>query len=127
MYKTFVEMPVWQKAMDLAVNIFEMTERLPKKEDFGLTSQVRRSALSVSANIAESFGREHTLDKLNFYYHARGSLSETRSHLIYGHCVKYFSDNECNKVGGLLADIWKDINTIIKSFRSKVTKPQPWP
>ena len=65
MYTSFEEMPVWQKAMQLAVGIFELTELLPKKEDFGLTSQIRRSALSVSANIAESFGRAHTLDKLN--------------------------------------------------------------
>ena len=50
MYKTFEDMPVWQKAMDLAVSIFEITEKLPKKEDYGLTSQIRRSAFSVSAN-----------------------------------------------------------------------------
>ncbi len=63
-------------------------------EDYGLTSQIRRSALSVSANISEPFGREHTLDKLNFYYHSRGSLSETKSHLIYGTRVKYFNEFE---------------------------------
>lgn len=83
MYKTFEEMPVWQKSMNLAVKVFQVTEKLPHKEDFGLTSQIRRSALSVSANVAESFGREHTLNKLNFYYTSRGSLSETKSHMCY--------------------------------------------
>jgi len=46
-YNTFEEMPIWQKAMEMAVNIFRLTENLPKKEDYGLTSQIRRSALSV--------------------------------------------------------------------------------
>ena len=52
-YSSFEEMPVWQKATDLAEQVFAITEPLPRKEDYGLTSQIRRSALSVSANIAE--------------------------------------------------------------------------
>jgi len=120
MYKTFEDMPVWQKAMDLAVKIFELTENLPKKEDYGLTSQIRRSALSVSANISESFGREHTLDKLNFYYHSRGSLSETKSHLIYGTRVKYFNEFEFKELEALIQSIWKEINRIIATLKKKV-------
>mgnify|MGYP001067196937 CR=1 FL=1 len=89
-YKSFEEMPVWQKAMELAVKIHGLTERLPRKEDYGLTSQIRRSGLSVSDNISEGFGRKHTNDKLKFYYNARGSLAETKNHLIYGHKVGYF-------------------------------------
>ena len=61
-------MPVWQDAMQIATKIFKLTEILPKKEDYGFTSQIRRSALSISANIAEAFGRNHTADKINFYY-----------------------------------------------------------
>ncbi len=61
-------MPAWQKAMDLAVKIFKLIEKLPRKKDYGLTSQIRRSALSISGNLAEGFGRMHTKDKLNFYY-----------------------------------------------------------
>ena len=119
MYKSFEDMPVWQKAMDLAVGVFELTEGLPKKEDYGLTSQIRRSALSVSANIAESFGRAHTLDKLNFYYHLRGSLSETKSHLIYGKRVKYFSEDIFDELTGLIGQIWKELNSIISSLKKK--------
>lgn len=51
-YNSFEEMPVWQKAMDLAVKIFKITEKLPRKEDYGLTSQIRRSALSVPGNLS---------------------------------------------------------------------------
>lgn len=127
MYKSFEEMPVWQKAMDLAVQIFRMTENLPRNEDYGLTSQIRRSALSVSANIAEAFGREHTLDKLNFYYHSRGSLSETKSHLLYGKKVGYFEEDVCDRIVDVIDQVWRDLNRIISSMRPLHIEPKPKP
>ena len=60
--------------MELAVNIFDLTKSLPRSEDYGLTSQIRRATLSVSANIAEGFGRDTSLDKKRFYIMAKGSL-----------------------------------------------------
>jgi four helix bundle protein len=83
MFKTFADMPVWQHAMEIAEAVHSLTDNLPKKEDYGFTSQIRRSALSISAIIAEAYGRQHTLDKINFYYNSRGSLTETQSHLMY--------------------------------------------
>ena len=99
--------------MDLSVNIFNLTEKLPKKEDFGLTSQIRRSSLSVSGNLAEGFGRKHIKDKLNFYYDSRGSLAETKNHLIYGKSVKYFSEENFKENNKLIEDIWKELNSLI--------------
>ena len=83
MIKSFRDMQVWEDSMNIAVDIFEISNTFPKKEDYSLTSQIRRSATSISANIAEAFGRFHTKDKMNFYYFARGSVTETQSHLIY--------------------------------------------
>ncbi len=117
-YKSFEEMTVWKKAIDLAGKVFDLTEKLPKKEDYGLTSQLRRASLSVSGNIAEGFGRQHTKDKLNFYYDARGSLSETKNHLIYGQRVKYFTMPEFNETKILIDDIWHELNSLIASLRS---------
>ncbi|NLT96375.1 MAG: four helix bundle protein [Clostridia bacterium] len=77
MYKSFEDMPVWQKAFDLANKIYDLTEKFPKTEAYSLCEQLKRSAVSISANIAESFGRQHSADKINFYYFARGSLLET--------------------------------------------------
>ena len=116
-YNSFEEMPVWQKAMELAVSIFKLTEKLPRKEDYGLTSQIRRSALSVPGNISEGFGRKHTKDKLNFYYDARGSLAETKNHLIYGHKVEYFNDSEFEEFSNLVDEIWKELNSLISSLQ----------
>ena len=118
-YNSFEEMPVWQKAMDLAVRIFELTEKLPKKEDYGLTSQIRRSGLSVPGNLAEGFGRKHTKDKLNFYYDSRGSLAETKNHLIYGHRVGYFTKTDFDENSNLIQEVWKELNSLISSLEKK--------
>ena len=112
-------MPVWKKSMDLAVKIYDISEKLPNKETFGLTSQIRRSALSVSGNLAEGFGRKHTKDKINFYYDARGSLSETKSHLIYGKSVGYFDKKEFSDIEKNIQEIWKELNTLIASLKKQ--------
>ena len=112
-------MPVWQKGMGLAKKIYAITEGLPKKEDYGLTSQIRRSALSVPGNLDEGFGRRHTKDKLNFYYASRGSLAETKSHLIYGYKVGYFKPDESQDLVALSEEIWKELNALISSLREK--------
>ena len=118
-YNSFEDMVVWQKALDLSVKIFKLTEKLPRKEDYGLTSQIRRAALSVPGNIAEGFGRKHTKDKLNFYYDSRGSLAETKNHLIYGKKVDYFTQTECGDLMQLSDDIWKELNMLISSLYKK--------
>ncbi|WP_316851321.1 four helix bundle protein [Pedobacter agri] len=81
MYYDFTEMPVWKLAMNYAVAIFNLTINLPKQEDYALTSQIRRSSVSVSDNIAEGFGRETSTDKKRFYIMSRGSLLESKSQL----------------------------------------------
>ena len=123
MYNDFKEMKIWQDAISVAEKIFVSTENLPKKEDYGFTSQIRRSALSISANIAEAFGRNHKLDKMNFYYYSRGSVTETRSHLEYGKRVKYIIEDDYQKLETLLISIHKDLNKILKTLK---TQPITW-
>jgi len=119
---SFEAMSVWQKAMELAQKVFSLTEGLPRKEDYGLTSQVRRSALSVPGNLAEGFGRQHTKDKLNFCYASRGSLAEKKNHLIYGKNVGYLKQSECLLAMKLIDEIWKELNALIRSLR-RTTQP----
>jgi four helix bundle protein len=119
MYKDFREMSVWKDAMKVAEVVFTVTNNLPRKEDYGFTSQIRRSALSVSANIAEAFGREHVNDKINFYYYSRGSLLETKSHLIYGKRVGYISPESFVGLEEIIDRIYLEINKIIKSIKSR--------
>jgi four helix bundle protein len=110
-------MPVWQSAMAAAEQVFALTDKLPRKEDYGFTSQIRRAALSISANIAEAFGRNHTLDKINFYYVARGSVTETQSHLEYGHRVGYITSSVAQVLTDKLEVIHADLNKVIFALR----------
>ena len=118
-FNSFEEMLVWQKAMDLSARIHALTEGLLRKEDYGLTSQVRNSALSVSGNIAERFGRKHTKDKLKFYYNSRGSLAETKSHMVYGSKVMYFEEREFKNCSTLIDEVWRELNALINSMSKK--------
>lgn len=117
MYRSFKEMPAWQQAMEIAETVYSLTDHLPKKEDYGLTSQLRRSALSISANIAEAFGRKHLLDKVNFYYHARGSLTEAQSHIEYSRRVGYLTDNDADSVDHALSKLYLELNKIIATLK----------
>ena len=106
--------------MATAEQVFALTDRLPRKEDYGFTSQVRRAALSISANIAEAFGRNHTLDKINFYFVARGSLTETQSHLEYGRRVGYIDPTSAQELDSSLALIHNDLNGVIATLRKSL-------
>lgn len=119
MYKSFKDMPIWKEAMEVAELIFQLTELLPKKEDYGLTSQIRRAALSISANITEAFGRYHVNDKINFYYFSRGSIAETQSHLAYGLRVRYFKQSGVKDIDSRLSKLYEPINKLIKSLKSQ--------
>lgn len=123
MYTSFTDMPVWQKSMDLAVEVFTVTVSLPKSEDYGLTSQLRRSANSVSANISEGFGRNSNKDKCQFYIVARGSAYETQNHLLYGNRVGYFSKQKSDELISQYGDLIFEINKLIKTL----SKPQSQP
>jgi four helix bundle protein len=80
--KTYKELIVWQKAMSLVVQVYECALGFPKEELFGLTSQIKRSSVSVPSNISEGFGREHRRDFLRFLRISRGSLFELQTQLM---------------------------------------------
>ena len=116
MYKSFRDMSVWQKAHKLSVEVFRISVNLPRSEDYGLTSQIRRSSNSVPANISEAFGRNTKKDKSKFYVIARGSAFETQNHLIYGNAVGYFKETESDDLSKQYLDLIFEINKILKSL-----------
>ena len=79
---SYQDLIVWQQSMDLATAVYAVTKSWPKEELYGLTSQVRRSATSIPANIAEGYGREHRGSYLQFLRIAQGSLKELETHLM---------------------------------------------
>jgi len=89
----FEDLSVWQKAHQLVLQVYRITGSFPAEERFGLTSQMRRAAVSVPANLAEGFKKRGVKDKLNFYNIAQGSLEELRYYLILSKDLGYLSDN----------------------------------
>jgi four helix bundle protein len=85
----FQDLKVWQRAHQLVLRIYKLTGLLPDHEIFGLTSQIRRSAVSIAANIVEGFKRRGKADKVHFFNISQASLEETRYYLILAHDLLY--------------------------------------
>lgn len=126
-YRDFTEMPVWQLAAEVVKEVYELSARLPKCEDYALRGQVRDSAVSITGNIAEGFGRVHGKDKANFYTYARGSSFETRSHLLIGVKVNYFTTSEIASINAKCQKVVEELNKIINNLSSRPPKPYPHP
>jgi four helix bundle protein len=111
--KSFKELIVWQKAHQLVLNVYRATKSFPREEIYGLTSQLRRSSVSVAANIAEGFKKKGTADKLKYMNTAQGSLSETDYHLLLANDLEYFDTvnllKDVDEVGRLLESYMQGI------------------
>lgn len=94
--RSYRDLEVWNRAMDLAVATYELTREFPREEQFGLTSQARRAATSIAANIAEGYGRATRPAYVSFLRIAQGSLKELETHLLIaqrvGHCTSASTD-----------------------------------
>ena len=89
--KNFYDIFVWQEAHKLVVEIYKATKQYPKDETYGLVSQMRRSAVSVTSNIAEGFSRKSIKEKAQFYDYAKASISELQSQLFVSRDVGYLN------------------------------------
>ena len=108
---------VWQKADELAYQIYLVTKKFPKEEMFGLTSQMRRAALSVPANIVEGYARSFQKEKVRFYNIAEGSLSEIEYFIYFSLRLKYVSQFEHSKLSSLREDVGRLLNGFIQSTK----------
>ena len=106
------DLVVWQKAMDLAVQVYRLTARFPKNETYRLTSQVTRAAASVPANIAEGNARASRRDYANFLAIAKGSLNETETFLILALRLGYLREHELAPTMFLITEIGKMLTAL---------------
>jgi four helix bundle protein len=88
----FEDLAVWRRAHELTLEVYRRTSEFPRDEKFGITSQMRRAAVSVPANIAEGFKKRGNKDKANFYNIAQGSLEELRYYFILAHDLGYIDE-----------------------------------
>lgn len=109
---------VWQKAIQFAKHICgTVISQFPEQEKYALASQIRRSAQSVPANIAEGYGRFYYQEGIRFAYIARGSIEETRSHLTYAHEMKYISSEDFDRIKIEIDDIKRLLNGYINYLK----------
>lgn len=116
-YKGYRNLIVWQKADELAFQVYVITNKFPKQEMFSLTSQTRRCALSVPANIVEGYARSTTKDKTHFCIMARGSLTESEYYLDFALRLNYISQSEHVKLTSLRDEVGRLLNGYIKSLK----------
>ncbi len=96
--ETFTDLKVWQAGHEVVQEIYKLTREFPQEEMFGLTSQMRRSAVSITSNIAEGFGRPSYPDKIRFYYNAHGSLTELKNQILVAKDVDYLSEKAVSEL-----------------------------
>jgi four helix bundle protein len=111
---SFQQLLVWQKAHQFVLLVYKTTELYPQKEIFGLTSQFRRAAISIAANIAEGYKKKDYKNKIHFFNIAQGSLEEYKYYIILSKDLNYPSDSELEilseEISKLLAGYIKYIN-----------------
>jgi four helix bundle protein len=112
--KTFEDLIVWQKAHEFVLKVYEFTAKFPREELYGLSSQFRRAAVSIPANIAEGFKKNGLKDKVRFYNIAEGSINECLYYIRLSSDLKY---GECSRLNELITEVSK----LLRSYSSAIS------
>lgn len=118
MIKSFTDLEVWKTGHSLVVRIYQITKSFPKDEQFGLVSQMKRSSASVTANIAEGFGRQHSKEKEQFYLISAGSLFELKDQLLIARDVGYIDNDVFVEVAEIANKCHAQLNAMLKVHRN---------
>src|SRR5438046_1369443 len=117
--QSYRDLIAWRQSMELVTVIYRETRRFPENERFGLTSQLRRSAVSIPSNIAEGQGRYSTGEFRQFLGHARGSLLELQTQVSIAENLGYFSPEQSNTLADRAAEIGRILNGLINSLKNR--------
>ena len=116
--KTFKDLIVWQKAHFFVLKVYKVTQGFPPEEKFGLTSQFRRAAVSIAANIVEGFPKKGDRDKLRFFNYSQGSIEECRYFILLSYDLKYF--DEYSKYDDLLNEVSYLLNSYCRAISKNI-------
>jgi four helix bundle protein len=111
----FYELNSWKESHKVVVEIYRIIRCFPKYEQFGICDQLRRASSSITANIAEGFGRYHFADKIKFYYQARGSAKEVQNFILLAKDLKYIDEVTAREIWKQTKVAEKLINGLIRS------------
>ncbi len=115
---SYREIKVWQKAIELVMDIYSCTRSFPKEDMFGLVSQLRRAAVSIASNIAEGKGRRTDREFLQFLHHARGSVFEFETQITIAGRLGYMPEAEVLRLGNSAGEIARMLSGLIKAITS---------
>ena len=116
---SYKDLLVWQKSLVLTVGVYELTKKFPREEIYGLTSQMRRAAASIPANIAEGSTRDYLKEYINFLSIAYGSGAELETFLTVAKELKYISQEELSEPTQRLDEIMPMLNGLIRKLKAK--------
>ena len=119
--KSYKDLIVWQKSIQLVKEIFILTEKFPKSELYGIVSQMRRAAISIPSNIAEAFGRRSIRGSAQFYSIAFGSALELETQLIISKDLELASPDLFKNSEDLLLEVLKMLNKLTGNFKTQLT------
>lgn len=119
--KSYKDLIVWQKSILLTKEVFLLTEKFPKSEIYGITSQIRRATVSIPSNIAEGFGRRSIAASSQFYSYAYGSALELETQIIISKEIKLAAVDAFNKADDLLLEVLKMLNKLTGNLRKLTT------
>jgi four helix bundle protein len=125
MLKNFKGLKVWQKSYDLCLKTYRITGDFPSEEKYGLTSQARRSAVSIPSNIAEGYGRKTTADYIRLLYIAYGSLCELDTQIMLAADLKFVADGKLGDLKSDISEVERMLKALIKSLESKSRTSNP--
>ena len=117
--RNYRDLKVWQRAMDLVSGIYEITKAFPREEMYGLTSQIRRAAVSVPSNIAEGQGRRSDREFSRFLSIAHGSLREMETQVLIAQRLGYLQDENADGMLGLSAEVGRLMNGLSKRLSAE--------
>jgi four helix bundle protein len=117
--RDFTDLKVWQLGRELRQQVYKLTRKFPAEEKFGLASQLQRAAISITANIAEGFGRYSYQENIQFCRTARGSAFEVRDHLIAAEDENYISASEHQIVDALARRVIQMLNGYIRATKER--------
>ncbi|MCF6147086.1 MAG: four helix bundle protein [Candidatus Kuenenia sp.] len=123
MLKNFKDLKVWQKAYQLCLEIYKTTKRFSKEELYGLTSQIRRAAVSVVCNIAEGYGRKTLLEYIRSLYIAYGSICELETQVLLSGDLGYIEIERIKTLQANLCEVERMLKALIKSLETKHSNP----
>jgi four helix bundle protein len=115
---------VWQEAMAVAELVYRLTTRFPKDEVYGMTSQIRRAAVSIAANIAEGHGRENSGSFVQFLRMSQGSLKELETHLVLAQRVNLASDKDVEPLMKRCDELGRMLRSLIRSIQRRQSNDQ---